>query len=147
MTGADPDPGIGTGPNVSASAASDTGSVKYATSIRCSRGCRLTVRVCGESISVSGNACPDGEEYGRQEATDPLRPLLTTVATDNPSGLRLAVRTDRDFPVSRMLEAMAVLDAVTARSPLQTGDVLVENLLGTGISVVARADLPVTSSR
>jgi len=105
------------------------------------------VRVDGDGVSVSGNACSNGEEYGRQEAVDPLRPLLTTVATDNPLAPRLAVRTERDFPVSRMLEAMAVLDGVTARAPLREGDALVGNLLGTGIRVIARADLPVTSDR
>lgn len=100
--------------------------------------------VSGDRVSVSGNACSNGEDYGRQEAVDPLRPLLTTVATDNPARPRLAVRSDRDFPLSRVLEAMEALDAIIARAPLTTGDVLVENFLGTGIRIVARADFPLT---
>jgi len=121
--------------------------VKYLSCARCSRGCHLTVSVCGDRISVAGNACSNGEDYGRQEAVEPLRPLLTTVATDNPLHPRLAVRSERDFPLSRVLEAMEALDAIIARAPLKTGDVLVENLLGTGIRIVARADLPLTSGR
>jgi len=105
------------------------------------------VRVDGDRVAVSGNACSNGEDYGRQEAIDPLRPLLTTVATDNPLVPRLAVRTDYDFPVSRMLEAMTVLDGVTARAPVRSGEALVENLLGTGIRVIARVDLPLNSGR
>ncbi len=103
------------------------------------------MRLCTDSVTVSGNACANGAEYGRQEALEPLRPLLTTVATDTPLKPRLAVRSERDFPLARVLEAMEVLDGITAHAPLRTGDVLVENMLGTGIRIIARADLPITS--
>ena len=39
------------------------------TCINCPVGCRMTVRLSdsGEVISVTGNTCPRGDKYARQE--------------------------------------------------------------------------------
>ncbi|MCI9309348.1 MAG: DUF1667 domain-containing protein, partial [Oscillospiraceae bacterium] len=46
--------------------------------INCPMGCRLTAVVEGDRvISVSGNVCPRGDSFARQEAVDPLRVLTS----------------------------------------------------------------------
>ena len=42
--------------------------------INCPRGCELDVEKSDDgNVSVTGNACPRGEEYGRAELVSPTR--------------------------------------------------------------------------
>ena len=51
--------------------------------ITCPRGCHLTVDE--ETLAVQGNRCPKGEEYARNEVTDPRRVLTSTVRLVGPT--------------------------------------------------------------
>jgi CxxC motif-containing protein len=96
----------------------------------------------GTEVLVSGNACPKGDAYGRQEAVNPMRSLTTTVATDSAERRRLPVHTLGEIPLSRLRDAMAELDSVVAHAPLRCGQLVAPNLLGLGVDVVASEDLP-----
>ena len=107
--------------------------------ITCPRGCRLTVDE--ETLAVQGNTCPKGEEYGRNEVTDPRRVLTTTVRLVGAAGgCRLPVKTAAPIPKKLLLPAMEALDAVTVTAPVRTGDTVVRDLLGTGVDLVACKD-------
>lgn len=112
------------------------------TCVVCPRGCRLLVSLVDGAVAVSGNACPRGADYGRQEAVSPMRSLTTTVRTAGSRRPRLPVRSSVDLPLSRLLEAMAAIDPVVARAPVRRGDVLLGDLLGLGVDLVATDDLP-----
>lgn len=104
--------------------------------IVCPRGCAMHVELCeGQVIQVTGNTCPRGQKYAVDECTHPVRTLTTTVRTV--SGSVVPVKTDRPIPRELIMQAMQELQHVTAPLPLHIGDVLVENLLGTGAQVVA----------
>ena len=49
--------------------------------IVCPRGCHLKVDEAND-YAVTGNSCPRGAEYGRNECTHPTRVLTTTVKID-----------------------------------------------------------------
>ena len=50
----------------------------------CPRGCALNVTTeNGVAVSVQGNACKRGELYGKNEVTNPVRTLTTTIKTEN----------------------------------------------------------------
>lgn len=115
---------------------------KTITCIVCPRGCRLSLAVDGALVAVSGHECGRGEEYGRQEAIEPMRSLTTTVRTGNPDRPRLPVRTDGELPLRRLLDAMTVLDGILVESALRRGDVIVPDLLGLGVNVVSSDDFP-----
>ncbi|MBU0928302.1 MAG: DUF1667 domain-containing protein [Spirochaetes bacterium] len=120
---------------------------KVVTCIECPRGCRLSVSVDGGAATVTGHACPKGEAYGAQEAISPMRTLTTTVVAEGAATRRLPVRTDGELPLGRLLEAMAAIDPVVVRPPLRRGDVIVRDLLGLGVDLVATDDLvPATPS-
>lgn len=114
---------------------------KEFTCIACPRGCRLVVAVNDGAASVSGNACPKGAIYGAQEAVQPMRTLTTTVAIVGSARRRLPVRSSADLPLSRILDAMTALDPVVVRPPLRRGDIVVRDLLGLGVDIVATDDL------
>ena len=108
--------------------------------IVCPRGCRLTVEE-GEEIRVSGNACPRGETYARQELFAPVRVLTATVGLEGGVHPRLPVKTTLPIPKDRLADAMAVLAAVRLKAPVSLGDVIIRDLLATGADVVATRNM------
>ncbi len=123
--------------------------------ILCPRGCRLIVDPRPEApsqledqnrnhnhnqniqaIQVKGNQCPKGIDYARQEVLDPRRTLTTTLAIRG-TRQRLPVRTQGEIPLNTLEQAMTILRTVQADPPIHMGQIIVEDLLGTGIPVVA----------
>lgn len=106
----------------------------------------MTVVVDGGQAAVSGNACLRGEAYGRQEAIEPMRSLTTTLRTSHPGYPRLAVRGSGDVPLRRLLDAMRALDTVLVAPPVVCGQVVVYDLLGLGVDIIATSSLPMEGS-
>lgn len=71
---------------------------------RCARGCSLDVLIVGDSVTVNGNACLLGGEFGRQEALMPMRPLVTSVRANSGLRPRLQVIGTGDIPLVRLLQ-------------------------------------------
>ena len=121
---------------------------KEFTCIVCPRGCALVAVPDGATYSISGHACARGEEWGVQEAVQPLRSLTTTVRVVLPDGSdskrrpRLPVRSSSDMPLARVLEAMEAIDAVEVRAPVRAGDVVLADLMGLGVDMLAADSLP-----
>ena len=111
---------------------------KY-TCVVCPEGCSITVESGdgGEVLSVSGNRCPRGEKYVRSEAVCPVRTITTTVGVRGGSAVVCPVRTAEPVPKAKMQEIMAVLRAMTVPAPVRAGQVLIPDVCGTGVSVVA----------
>ncbi|PKL25046.1 MAG: molybdopterin oxidoreductase [Spirochaetae bacterium HGW-Spirochaetae-3] len=121
--------------------------LKEFTCIECPRGCRLAVRIDSGVATVSGNSCPKGVAWGAQEAVAPMRGLTTTVRIEGSSRRRLPVRASGDMPLSRLLDAMAAIDPVVVRPPVRRGDVVLADLLGLGVDLVATDDLEADAER
>ena len=113
------------------------------TCIVCPRGCALSVELVQQEdgvkvLSVLGNGCRRGISYAESECTAPVRTLTTTVRTSG--GGVVAVKTASPIPKGKMMEAMAALARVSAVEPVKIGDVIVKDILGTGVDVVATAN-------
>ena len=108
--------------------------------ITCPKGCHLTVDEAND-YQVTGNACPRGAEYGRNELLHPVRVVTSTVRIAGASIARLPVKTDRDIPKGLIHEAMKLLDGVEVTSPVHVGDVVVPDICGTGAAWVASRDM------
>lgn len=108
--------------------------------IVCPQGCRLRVDEDND-YAVSGNRCQRGEEYGRTELLNPTRTLTSTVDVLGSHISRCPVKTDGVIPKSKMFEAMEQVRAVKVCAPVKTGQVIIENLLGTGVNLVATRDM------
>jgi len=109
--------------------------------ITCPAGCKLSVMGSGADISVEGNNCKRGEEFAIAEITNPMRSLTTIVRTSIPGVPVLPVRTDGEIPKGKVLEAMEALRKVLVSSELDCGDTVADNLLGTGVRVIATSDV------
>jgi CxxC motif-containing protein len=117
----------------------DKESVKEITCIVCPRGCRAKVRICGgKIIEIEEAKCKRGRDYLAQEAVDPKRILFTTVPIDGAKYIRvLPVRSDKPFPKGMLKEGFEELSKMRVKAPVKPGEILVENILGTGINIKA----------
>lgn len=106
--------------------------------IVCPKGCRLKV---DRDNNVTGNACPRGEKYALAEITNPTRMLTTTVRIYNAIHPRLPVKTSSPIPKGKMFEVMELIDGIRVAAPVAIGDVIVHDVLGTGVDIIACADM------
>lgn len=105
--------------------------------VSCPLGCELTVMIEGkEVISVTGNRCPRGEEYARDEAVEPKRVLMTLVKVEGGAERVVSVKTDRPIPLRLFPEAMERVRELSVKAPVSIGTVLEENFLGTEARLV-----------
>jgi CxxC motif-containing protein len=83
--------------------------------IVCPTGCRLSVRKDkdGKVMSVTGNTCPRGEKYARQEIESPTRTLTGTVRLEGGLLPRLPVITSDAVPKDRIFDVMREINRVT----------------------------------
>jgi len=113
------------------------------TCIRCPMGCALTVELddSGAVTSVSGNSCPRGAQYGRDEVTNPVRTVTTSMpVTGAERAHMVSVKTQTDVPKGKVFDVIAALADLTAQAPVAIGDVLVHDVAGTGVDVVATSN-------
>lgn len=103
--------------------------------IVCPKGCHLTVDET--TLSVCGNGCPRGAEYGKNELVSPVRVVTSTVKIEGGEISRLPVRTDKAVPKSKMFEIMEQIHAVKAVSPVRIGDVIIKDICSTGADLIA----------
>ena len=112
--------------------------------IKCPKGCHL--RVDEENgFTVTGNSCERGEEYGNKELTNPTRVLPSPVKVTGSLHRRVSVKSAGELPRGLMEQAVRLLDRVQLQAPVAIGDVVLENVLGTGIDIVATANRPTIS--
>lgn len=103
--------------------------------ITCPRGCHLKVDEEND-YAVSGNACPRGAVYGKNEILNPVRVVTSTVKTSVKAESRCPVKTNGAIPKGKMFEAMRLLDDIVLDAPINVGDVVIADLFGTGIDFV-----------
>ena len=107
--------------------------------INCPRGCELEAEVSQGEVKVSGQACPRGEAYARDELTNPTRMvtgLVKVAGTRRP----LPVKTRTAVPKGRISDVTNLLANTTVLPPKRIGDVIVEDVCGTGVDIVATAN-------
>jgi CxxC motif-containing protein len=103
--------------------------------IVCPLGCKLTVEKNGEEYVVKGNTCKRGQAYAIEELTNPTRMLTSTVKLSNSKHVRLAVHTSAPIPKGKIFDAMKIINSTTAIAPLKMGDIVIKNILDTGVDV------------
>lgn len=104
--------------------------------IVCPKGCRLHVDE-ENGYLVTGNSCLRGAEYGKNEILNPTRVLTSTVKMEGGLYRRCPVKTNKAIPKGKLFDVMQALNAVTLGAPVTVGQVVIENVCGTGADVIA----------
>ena len=108
--------------------------------IVCPKGCRLHVDD-ENGYTVTGNSCPRGAEYGKNEIQNPTRVLTSTVHLTGGAYRRCPVKTEKAVPKGKLLDIMKELNHVEVASPVSIGQVVLTNAAGTGVNVVVTKSL------
>ena len=108
------------------------------TCIACPMGCPLSVEMDGDKvINVTGNTCPRGKVYGEKEVTNPTRIVTSTVRVSGGESVMVSVKTKEDIPKGKIFDIVKALKDVEIPAPVKIGDVVVANVAGTGVDIVA----------
>lgn len=106
--------------------------------IGCPMGCPITVTMDKGSVAdVTGNTCPKGKAYAEKEVTAPTRTVTSTVRVEGGDRPFISVKTKEDIPKGKIFACMKEINGILAKAPVKIGDVLLENVAGTGVPVVA----------
>ena len=125
------------------------------TCITCPMGCHLTIErsdnAADEGVTVTGNRCPRGAAYAREELLAPKRTVTATCrlrrggagVSSEISGdpRRVPCRTRAPFPKERVNELLTAIYELEVDLPVDRGEVLIKDALGLGIDVVATRTL------
>jgi CxxC motif-containing protein len=112
------------------------------TCIGCPMGCQITVEMDGQEIKkISGNSCKIGENYSRQEVTHPERCVTSTMIVTGGDKPRVSVKTKGNIPKDQITACMKLIDSTIVSAPVSIGDVLIPDVVGTGIDVVATRNI------
>lgn len=104
----------------------------------CPVGCVVAVDGDGTSVaSMEGAACKRGEKYATAEYTHPERILTSLVKVEGADVPLVPIRSRRPVPKDMLFKCMDVIRTVSLRTPVKAGDVVVADICGTGVDMVA----------
>lgn len=110
---------------------------KEFTCICCPLGCQITVTEENGQLIITGNNCPKGEKYVKDEMTNPTRMVTSMVQVDGGEIPVVSVKTKEAIPKEKIQDCIEALKGVTVNAPVKIGDVILEDVADTGISVIA----------
>lgn len=115
--------------------------IKEMTCIVCPVGCKLKISKVDDEFIVEGNNCERGEKYGINEMTNPLRVVTSTVKINNVKNKMVPVKTTDGIPKEKIMDLMEKINKIKVDLPVKRGDILLENLYDTGVSLVITRDI------
>ena len=112
------------------------------TCIGCPVGCELTVTVHeDQTIPVTGNECNVGANYGPKEVTNPVRMITSVVYVEGGKERVVPVKTRTEIPKPLKLDVAKQLKNVVVMAPVKINDIIVENILNTGVDIIATGNV------
>lgn len=115
--------------------------------IACPNSCKLTVTEKDGALNVTGAGCKRGIEHGKNEFTNPLRMLTTTVAIAGGLHPRISVVSDGEIPKDKLPECLNYLYHIKLQAPVKRGDVVVPDICKTGVNILASRSMKLASAQ
>lgn len=107
------------------------------TCINCPVGCRLQVTIEeGQVTKVEGQGCKRGETYAHQECIAPARMVTAAVPVADRT-VPVSVKTRTPIPKELIFDCMQQLSRLVLTAPVRMGDVVLPDVCGTGVDVIA----------
>ncbi len=109
--------------------------------IVCPTGCLVHVENVNGELIIEGHSCKRGEVYSRDEFISPKRILTTTMRVENGFLPLIPVRSNSAIPKEKLTAALREIAKMKVKAPIKMGDVMIENVLGLEINIIASRDL------
>lgn len=106
----------------------------------CPVGCELKIikdKSNPYSYIVEGNQCGRGSDYGIKEVLEPSRIITSRVLLKNGPMSRLPVKTNDIIPHELIDQCMEIIKETRVSAPVNKGDIIIKNILGTGVDLIA----------
>lgn len=114
---------------------------KQITCIRCPLGCQIQVDIAGKEVmSTRNNLCARGKQYAQDEVLRPTR-MVTSLIPIKGQIKPLSVKTALPIPKDAMQNVLDAIRNATPVLPIAIGDVILHDVCGTGVDVVATCTL------
>ena len=108
--------------------------------VSCPVGCLMTI-TGEENITVEGNECPAGIKYAHEEMKNPTRNITTSVRVSGGVLPMLSVKTNSPIPKGLIMNVVKEIHAVQMKAPVSIGDVIIKDVLDTGVDIVATREI------
>jgi len=108
------------------------------TCVLCPVGCELEVRR-GEAgdPEVRGNQCEKGVPFAVEEVLRPMRNLATSIPVRGTASRMVSVRLSGRIPREMIFPILKEISRLRPEAPVRRGQVLIADVLGTGVDVIA----------
>lgn len=107
----------------------------------CPTGCIICVEGEGKNIlKIEGFTCARGKVYAENEFVAPVRILTSTAKISGIKSPLIAVRSNAPIPKEKIFDCMDEIRKLNLQAPVHRGDVLIANICGTGVDIIASSD-------
>jgi len=110
--------------------------------IKCPLGCQITVTIDDEGEQVTGAQCKNGEIYALQEVKQPERVVISVLPCEQSIIPTVSVKTSEPIPKEHIFSVMKRLSKVRVTAPISVGDIIIHNILGLSVDIVATRNAP-----
>ena len=108
------------------------------TCIVCPLGCSIEVKEeKGKITDISGYNCPRGKIFAETEFYNPKRMVTTIVSLEGGEYPYLPVISHGQVPKEKLKDCINLLKKTKVKAPIKMGDLIEENILATGINILA----------
>ncbi len=121
--------------------------IEEMTCLLCPKGCDLIVRSEGTDITVEGNQCPKGLNFGRDEVLHPKRNLATSVPISGKDFQMLSLRLSRPVSTDFFPGILEEISRLRPTPPVLRGKILIENIRESGADVIATRSVKAPDGR
>jgi CxxC motif-containing protein len=113
------------------------------TCIGCPMGCLIEVLTeNGVVTKITGFQCAKGEKYAAGEIVDPRRTVTSILPVDGGVLGMVPVKTAGEVPKQKIPEIMRILKTLRVSAPVAAGQVVLPDLCGTGVCLIATRSIP-----
>lgn len=106
--------------------------------IICPNGCRISAEYEGTNIkNITGDECPKGKDYVKNEITNPLRVFTGSVWVENGDFSLVSVKTSAPIFKKYLKKIGEMTRRIKAEAPIEIGQIIASNLLGEKVDLIA----------
>jgi CxxC motif-containing protein len=108
------------------------------TCVLCPVGCELEIsREEGGELRIGGNQCEKGVPFAQEEILRPKRNLATSVPVRGTAARMVSVRLSGAVRREMIFPILAEIAKLRPEAPVERGQILIADVLGTGVDVIA----------
>jgi CxxC motif-containing protein len=117
---------------------SERTAVDRLTCVLCPVGCEIEIGRGGDGeLRIEGNQCDKGVPFAQEEILRPKRNLATSLPVRGTAARMVSVRLSGAVPREMLFSILAEIARLRPEAPIRRGQVLIADVLGTGVDVIA----------